>query len=298
METLISFFTNDYAIHLMIYIGIYLILAQSFNLSFGMGGLLNLAHISVYAIGAYTTALLSTDHGWPFAYCIGASMVLSGLFAFLIGAISLKLSTDYFAIGTLAFSSVVTALLINWKSLTRGVLGIPGIPRPDFYTVDFYQNKNFLFLTYITVVVVQFFLYCVFKSNVARALKSQSENEYAAQSLAKNTAGIRNRCFVISSIFAGLAGSLFAYYINYIDPSSFGLHEMVFVLSIVIIGKPGSFWGCIFATIFLVLLPEPLRFLNFSPSVVGPMRQLLYAVVLFGVVYWKKETLFPVERSV
>lgn len=288
----------DYIVHLLILVGIYLILAQSFNLVFGLGKLLNFSHIAVYAIGAYTTALLSTELGWGLWACIPLSMLLGGFFALLIGAISLKLSEDYFAIGTLAFSAVVTALLINWKSLTRGVLGIPGIPRPEIGQIDFYQNRNFLVLTAVLVLVTEIVIYFIFKSRLARGLRALAENEYAALALAKDTRGIRNDAFIVSSFFAGLAGSLFAYYINYIDPSSFSLAEMVFVLSIAIVGKPGSFWGVNLSTFFLVLLPEPLRFIDIPPNILGPMRQLLYAAILFGVVYFKRRTLFPVERKV
>jgi branched-chain amino acid transport system permease protein len=288
----------DYYIHLAILVGIYLILAQSLNLTFGLGRLFNLAHIAVYAIGAYTTALLSTNMGLSFWFCIPASMVLCALFALLIGAISLKLDEDYFAIGSLAFSSVVTAVLINWKSLTHGVLGIPGIPRPDIFGVNFYDNSNFLVLLGITVFIVLTVIHLIFHSRFARRLRAQAEHHCAATSLGINLASIRNQSFVVSSALAGLAGSFFAYYINYIDPSSFGLHEMVFVMSIVIIGKPGSFWGVVLATFFLVLLPEPLRFLSISPSILGPMRQLLYSLILFIVVFWQRKTLFPVERTV
>lgn len=288
----------DYYIHLLILICIYLILAQSFNLTFGMGRLFNLAHVAVYAMGAYTTALLSTELEVSFIPCVIASMLLSGVFALSIGAISLRLEQDYFAIGTLAFSSVISALLINWKSLTRGVLGIPGIPRPELWGIDFADNKNFLLLIAVFVVASQAVLYLFFRNCFGRALRAQAEFEHACLALAKNTQQIRNASFFISSAFAGLAGSFFAYYINYIDPSSFSLTEMVFVLTIIVVGKPGSFWGVIASTIFLVLLPEPLRFLEIPPDILGPMRQLLYAVIQFGVVYWKRETLFPVERTI
>ncbi len=289
---------NDYYVHLMILVGIYLILAQGLNIVFGLGGLLNLAHVASYAIGAYTTALLSTELGWSFWVCLPASMFVSAFFALLIGAISLRLTEDYFAIGSLAFSAVVSALLVNWKSLTRGVLGIPGIPRPEFWGIDFYDNKNFLALTAVLDVVVLIFVYFLFCGRLARNLRSLAENEYAAQAIAKDKKRVRNFAFMLSALFAGIAGCLFAYYINYIDPSSFTLTEMVFVLSIVIVGRPGSFWGVILSTIFLVLLPEPLRQLEIPPSILGPMRQMLYALILFGVVFWRREVLFPVQRRV
>lgn len=291
---------SDYGVHLMILIGIYVILAQAFNLNFGLGSSFNLAHVASYAIGAYTTALLSTTPGIEASMfvCLPASMLLAGLFAFLIGAISLKLAADYFAIGTLAFSAVVSALLVNWKSLTRGVLGIPGIPRPDLFGIDFNQNRNFLWLMLVLVPLSSACMYVLFRSSFARSLRAQAEFEQAAQALGKNTVLLRNVSFFTASAFAGLAGSLFAYYINYIDPSSFSLTEMVFVLTIVVIGKPGSFWGCIGGAALLVLLPEPLRFIDMPASVLGPLRQLIYALLLFTVVFLNRARLFPVERKI
>jgi branched-chain amino acid transport system permease protein len=288
----------DYYIHLCILIGIYLILAQSFNLTFGLGRLFNLAHVASYAIGAYTTALLSTDGGWNFFPCMVASIVTGGLLASLIGAISSRLSQDYFAIGTLAFSSVVSALLINWKSITRGVLGIAGIPRPIVAGEELIDNRYFLALTIVCAIVTQIFLFILFRNRFSRQMRAQAENEQASKALGCNASSVRQFSFFVASSCAGLAGSLFAYYINYIDPSSFSLTEMIFIMTISVVGRPGSFWGVTGATFFLVLLPEPLRFIDFSPGILGPMRQLLYAVILFGVVAYNRERLFPQQRSV
>lgn len=288
----------DYLVHLAILVCIYIILAQSFNLNFGLGGQFNLAHIASYAIGAYTSALLSTYHNFHFLSCILFSMFFAAIFSFFIGAIAAKLSHDYFAIGTLAFSSIVSALLINWKSLTRGVLGISGIPRPEIFNIDFNDNLNFLYLILIFTVISSIFFYFLFISSYAKKLKAQSEFEDGARALAINSTLVKNTSFVISSAFAGLAGSFFAYYINYIDPSSFAFHEMIFVLTIIVVGKPGSYKGCIFATCFLVLLPEPLRFIDMPPSILGPLRQMLYSVILFLVVYVNRSVLFPVERKI
>ncbi len=288
----------EYVIHLAILVGIYLILAQSYNVAFGLGTLFNLAHVSAYAIGAYATALLATELGFGFFSCIAMSMIIAAFFSLLIGLIAIKLSHDHFALGTLAFSMIVTALLINWKNLTRGVLGIPGIPRPEIFGIDFYQNSNFLMLVAVVTFVSLLILYWVFNSKLSRSLRAQADSPIAAAALARNVRGVRNDAFIISSTFAGLAGALFAYYLNYIDPTSFELAEMVFVLSIVIIGKPGSFWGVIASTTFLVLLPEPLRFIGMSPHLVGPLRQFLYALILFEVVYAKRTTLFPVKRLI
>jgi len=225
-------------------------------------------------------------------------MLLTAIFSILIGAISIRLSNDYFAIGTLAFSALVSAVLINWKSLTRGVLGISGIPKPSILEFEFLDDANFLMLLFSAVFLVQLFLYFCFRSAFARQLRAQAESEAAATSLGINVQLVRNWSFLFASACAGLAGSFFAYYISYIDPSSFSFNESVFILSIVVIGRPGSFWGTLAATVFLALLPEFLRFVTIDDSILGPMRQLLQAVILFAVVWIYRKTLFPVERTV
>ncbi|MBL7661749.1 branched-chain amino acid ABC transporter permease [bacterium] len=288
----------EYYIHLGILCSIYLILAASYNISFGLARMLNLAHIAFWALGAYGTALLAVNYNLGPLPCMIVSMILPAILSLLVGAISLRLSGDYFAIGTLAFHSIVAALLINWKSLTRGVLGIPGIPRPELFGINFYENINFLYLALVFVFLSLTIVYFVFKSPLALTLRALGENESAALALGKNAKHARIICFVISSIFAGIAGSLYAYYINYIDPSSFSSSEMIFILSAVIIGKPGSFWGALFGVIFLTLLPEPIRQFEIDSSILGPMRQLIYAAVLFMVVLLRRDSLFPKLRTV
>lgn len=298
MSSVVEFLTSEYSIHLLILICMYSILAQGLNITFGLGRLFNLAHVASFAIGAYTTALLAVDTDAEFWKCIVASGLLSALFAVLLGGIALRLSQDYFAIGTLAFSSVVSSLLINWKSITRGVLGVPGIPRPDLFGIDFYNNTNFLVLIAISAGICQVFFLLIHSGPFGRALRAQAEYDEAVLAVGRDSGLIRNIGFMISSATAGLAGSFFAYYLNYIDPSSFSLSEMIFVLTIVVVGRPGSLWGVAAATVFLVLLPEPLRFIDMNSAYLGPARQLLQAIILFIVVYANRRTLFPPQREV
>ncbi len=257
----------------------------------------NLAHIASYAIGAYTTALLTVDFGfsWPSAFAL--SILLPGIFAWLIAAISLRLSNDYFAIGTLACAAVVSALLVNWKDLTHGVLGIPGIPRPIFFG-DELSNEHFAFFCLVITLCALGVYWCIFQSPLARALRATGQHEIASRSLGIPVASIKTIACVMASCGAGCAGFLFAQYMSYIDPTSFMLGEMVFILTICVVGRPSSFWGVIAGTCFMVLLPESLRFLYLPSEILGPMRQLLYAIILFLVVLLRKESLFPAERTI
>jgi len=288
----------EYILHLAILVGIYLILAQSCNLTIGLGRLFNLAHVASYALGGYVTALASTELEMGFERCLISSALVAGLFATLLGGIALRLAGDYFAIGTLAFASIVSSLLINWKSVTKGVLGIPGIPRPEIAGVALYDNVQFGCLLGVIVIASLVILYCVFSSPFGRVLRGQAEDQLAMMALGRDVRLINTLGFLIASVFAGVAGSMFAYYINYIDPSSFSFSEMVFLVTIVVVGSPGSFWGCIAATFFLVLLPEPMRFIELPSSILGPMRQMIHSLVLLAVVWLNRAKLFPIQREV
>jgi branched-chain amino acid transport system permease protein len=288
----------EYIIHLIVLCLIYSLLVSGFNISFGMGRLLNFSHVASYGVGAYASAILSVDYSWPFWACLLASAIVCALFSLSLGAVSLRLTRDYFAIGSLAFSFLISALFINWKELTRGVLGIPGIPRPIFFGGFFKDNIDFMVGLACFTVVMLFLLYKITNSRLGLLLKAQGEQAHAVEAMGVSLFKVRNAAFIVSSFIAGIAGSFFAFYLMYIDPSSFAIHEMVFVLTIVVMGKPGSFWGGLLATWFLVLLPEPLRHVNLDPGILGPMRQFLYAVILFSTVYVRKEALFPVKRAV
>lgn len=288
----------EYVLHLLVLVTIYMILAEGFNLSFGLGRLFNLAHVACYALGAYSAAILSTQFQWTVFPALFASASTAVLLSLIIGLVSLRLSEDYFAIGSLAFAALVHALLVNWKELTHGVLGIPGIPRPVILGTELVDTKSYLtFSTFVMIGVLGVLLF-LFRCRFGRELRAQGESERAAQALGIAPHHIRTLAFAVSAAIAGLAGALFAYYLQYIDPSSFTLTEMFFVLTIVVVGRPGSFLGCLLATIFVVLLPEPLRFVDIPSSILGPMRQALYALLLFGIVYWKKESIFPSERRI
>jgi branched-chain amino acid transport system permease protein len=277
---------SAYLIHLLILIGIYLILAISLQLSVGFTGLLNLGHIAFYAIGAYTSALLALN-GFPFWFCFLSAGILAMIFGFLLSFPTNKLKGDYLALATMGFSFVVYAVLLNWTSLTRGPLGLPGIPKPKIFGISFSDNLNFLILVVIIALISYLIIKRITLSPFGKVLEAIRDNELVVRVLGKNTFKMKSLALMISSFFAGMAGSLYAHYITFIDPSSFTLLQLIPVLSMVIIGGLASLEGTILATIILVLLPEPLRFIGFPSSIVGPARQILYALLLLLILIYK-----------
>lgn len=275
-----------YLIHLLILIGIYLILALSLQLAMGFTGLLNLAHIAFFAIGAYASALLALN-GAPFLFAFLFAGILAMAFGFLLSVPTNKLKGDYLALATLAFTFVIYSIALNWTGLTRGPLGLPGIPKPSLFGLGFSSNFSFLILTLIIVLISYFILKKITSSPFGKVLEATRDNELATKVLGKNTFKMKSYALGISAFFAGIAGSLYAYYITFIDPSSFTIMQLIPILCIIIIGGLASLKGTVIATIILVLLPEPLRFIGFPSSIVGPMRQIIYAVLLLLIVIYK-----------
>ena len=275
-----------YLIYILILAAIGIILAVSLQLTVGFTGLLNLGHLAFYAIGAYTSALLALA-GYPFWFCILTAGVLAMFFGFLISLPINKIKKDYLALATMGFSFVVYAVLLNWTDLTNGPLGLAGIPRPQLFGFDFSQNSNFLLLVAIIALASYLIIKLITISPFGRVLESIRDNELAAKILGKNTFKMKMCAMGASAFFAGVAGSLYAYYITYLDPSSADIMQLIPFLAIVIIGGLGSLEGTVVAAIVLTFLPEPLRFIGFPSSIIGAARQVIYALFLLLILIFK-----------
>lgn len=276
----------EYFINLLILIGIYLILTISLQVTVGFTGLLNLGHIAFFAIGAYVYALLALA-GFPFWICFLLAGIIAMLFGFLISIPTNKLKGDYLALATLAFTFIIYAITLNWTSLTRGPLGLPGIPKPVIFGISFSSNFSFMILTALIALASYYLIKKIVTSPFGNVLEAIRDDELATKTLGKSTFKMKSSALAISAFFAGIAGSLYASYITFIDPSSFTLMQLIPILCIVIIGGLASLKGTAIATVFLVLLPEPLRFIGFPSSVVGPARQILYALILLLILIYK-----------
>ena len=270
----------EYILHLLILICFYTLLSQSLNLSAGFTGLISLAHAGFYGIGAYTTAILTTQFGFSFWLSIPLAMLISGAIAFAVSLIALRTVEDYFIICTLGIQVILFSIMNNWMDLTRGPLGIPGIPSIHFFGISLDSKISFLTLSLFFVAIVWFVLRNISKSGFGKTLTAISEDEIYSQSIGKNVYLSKTVSFTLSAIFAAIPGTLYAHYITYIDPTSFTVNESIFILSIVIIGGLGNLTGSFLAAAFLVLLPEALRFVGMPDSIAANMRQIIYGLIL------------------
>lgn len=275
----------EYLLHLLIIICIYSILAQSLSLVAGYSGQISLAHAGFYGIGAYTTAIMSVNNGFsPFVNLLLA-MLLSGIVAYIVSKVAVKTVDDYYIIITLGVQVVIFSIMNNWQSVTNGPLGIAGIPQFSVFGISLESKWSFLLLSALFAALVWFLLYNITNSPFGRVLRALSEDEIYTNSLGKNVGQAKVVSFVISGMLASIAGVLYAHYISYIDPTSFTLDESIFILSIVIIGGMRNLRGIFLTAVFLVLLPEALRFVGFPSSVAANIRQIVYGAALVVAIY-------------
>jgi branched-chain amino acid transport system permease protein len=281
----------EYLIHILILISIYAVLGLSLNLVVGYTGLLSVTHAAFYGIGAYATGILLTSHGINFFLSILIGMVISGLGSLLIGAVLSRFKEDYYALGSFGFNVIVYSIFLNWQDLTRGPLGIPGIKRPEIFGFSFSDNIAFLALSIAMALIV--FLVCQFISNSSfgRVLKAIREDEQAIQVFGYKTHQYKLTIFVIGAMLASIAGSLFASYITFIDPSTFTLNESIFILSIIILGGLANLRGSMLGAAFLILLPEILRFVGFPSEIAAQMRQVVYGLLLVLLMLYRPQGL-------
>jgi len=275
----------NYLTHLAILVCIYSILTVSLNFAIGFVGLLNLGHVAFFGIGAYASALLAMN-GLP----IWASIFLGGVFGLIAGLLlalpTSRLKGDYLALATLGFAFIMGSVARNWNELTRGALGIPGIPK------IVKGNVEFLIIVAIIAVVCYAALSWISRSRFGKTCEAIRDDELAAKMLGKNTFAHKLVALSVSAFFAGIAGGLFAHYITFIDPSIFGLGDLILLFSMMVVGGLASIKGSAIGTMIIFLIPEPLRFIGFPGSMVGPLREILYALILLLILIYRPRGLF------
>jgi branched-chain amino acid transport system permease protein len=260
---------------------------MALNLVAGYTGLISLAQAGFYGIGAYVAALLSLNYGVSFLLAIPAAVVIAAVVGFLIGFPALRIRDDFFIIATFGFQIILFQVMNNWMELTNGPLGLPGIPQPELFGYRLTSHIDFLVLSLALAIIVYFILRRLTRSPFGNVLRAIREDDVFALSLGKNVNLYKVTSFSVAAGLAAIGGAIYAYYITFIDPTSFTVNESIFMLSIVIVGGAGRLEGSILGAIILVSLPELLRFVGMPSSVAANMRQILYGGALVAFMMWR-----------
>jgi branched-chain amino acid transport system permease protein len=270
----------EYLIHILVMAGLYVILTVSLNLVLGYAGLPAMGQSAFFCIGAYTSSLICIHYGispW-ITLCLAAG--LAGGAGWLISHTASRLAGDFLALATFGFAVVTHSLTANWSDVTRGPLGLSDISPFMFFEQRLDTAWAFFPLVavccFATVVVARRLV----DSPFGRIIQGMRESATISISLGIDVGRYTRTVFTVGAFFAGIAGTLYAHYIMYIDPTSFTPMESVTILLMVVFGGMGSIAGSISGATTLVLLPEALRFIGLPSSMAAPVRQMLYGGIL------------------
>jgi len=250
---------NSYYLSVLVFVGIYSLITIGLSLLMGYAGQISLGQAAFFGLGAYTSGVLSAKFGISPWLALLAAIFVTGGIAFLIGAPALKLKGHYLAMATLAFGYIVFIVFNQASSYTGGPSGFGQIPRFRLGNFLFRTDVHYYYLVWTLVIVVLLVSLNVIHSRVGRALRSIHEGELAANIMGVNTARYKIQIFVLSAVYASMAGSLYAHFITFLNPTPFGFHFSIVLLTMVAVGGMASVWGAIIGAALLTILPEYLR---------------------------------------
>ena len=268
----------EYLIHIAIVVAVYSALALSLDILGGHAGLYSMSQAAFWGIGAYASAILSTQYGACLASSMAIGITISVLFSLCLSIPSLRIRDDYFILATLGIQIILTSLMTNLQRLTGGPLGITDIPPLSLLAANSQFSSLFLAAGLLLVIVLVY--HTLIRSGFGRVLHVIREDEQLGLALGKNVLITKVAAFALSAAVASCVGSLWARYITYIDPSTFTVSDSLLIISMVLIGGAGSIRGVIAGASILVVLPEALRFLGMPSAIAAQMRQMLYGAGL------------------
>ena len=262
----------DYIYSVVILVGLSIILASSFNLSIGYGGLISIAHPVFYAIGAYASALLSRDAGVPVVVSIFAGALVALVASVMVALPSLRVSGDYLMIASIGFQLGVLELIknVNWTGGAGGLTNIPAFIAPAF------GREAYVLLVLIAAALTILIIYRIAHGPIGRAMSAMRDDELAFMALGRNATSLKVGIFALGSGIAGFAGALYAHYFRYLTPEQFDILQSSALLTMVVVGGIRTAWGPVIGAVVLQVLPQAIAFLDLPTSFLGPLQGLLF----------------------
>ena len=251
--------TDPYWLHLLIMLVMYMMLAASVDIIYGYAGQLNLGQGAFAAIGAYITGLLMLRLHVSYWVAMPLSGLGAAFFGLLLGFPTLRLRGLYLGIATMGFSEIVRLILLTWSSLTRGPMGLPGIPSPTIGSFAIESKTAYYYLVLVYLLLTLFSIQRLVNSRVGRAWIAIREDETAAMAMGIDTATYKIMAFSLGAFFAGIAGSFYAVYISFVSPDAFKMMDSYLIFAMPAVGGMGTMLGPLIGALIVYVLPEVTR---------------------------------------
>ena len=273
---------NLYQMHLINIICINIIMAIGLNIVKGFAGQVTVAHIGLYAMGAYSSAILAINYDLTFWLALPGAILITVIAGAIVGIPSFRLQGPYLALATLAFSESLR-IYISVNTDLGATIGISNIPPPKVFDFSFDNAFHYYYIVIPFTLISIYFSFKILKSKLGRAFKAIREDQLATSAVGINLRLYKTIAFVISAVYAGLAGSLYAHLDpGFIHPNNFTLQESVLYILMLVIGGIGHVWGCIVGAIFITVIWDLTR------------EYYQYQLIIFGMVMMITVIYFPI----
>jgi branched-chain amino acid transport system ATP-binding protein/branched-chain amino acid transport system permease protein len=272
---------GPYAMRVAVLSAIYFALALGYNVIITEAGQFHLGFIVYYALGAYTVAIATTHYGWDFWSALALSVPVVVVFTIALGFLLLRFRGDYLSVVSLAAAEILRLVFANWRQITGGYLGLPGVPPPMVLGRALTDQRYYWYLAVLLAVAGVLAISFIKRSGAGLVWRGIRQNERALRSVGIRVDAYKQLSFLVGGLLAGIAGAIYASYQTIVDPSLATLDGTILVLTMVILGG-GSVVGLLLGATLLTMLPELMR-------VFAEYRMLLLGVIFVVVMNWRPE---------
>ncbi|MEP6656047.1 MAG: branched-chain amino acid ABC transporter permease [Betaproteobacteria bacterium] len=281
----------DYFYSILILIGIYVVLASSFNLIIGNAGLVSIAHPIFFALGAYTAGLAAIYFGLHAIVATLAGGVVAALFSLMMSLPSLRVSGDYLMITSIGFQLGLLQVIKNVE-FTGSQGGLSNIPTP---VTGPYRGLVYSVVSLAVAATVVWIIRWIVRGPYGRAITAMRDDELAFLALGRDAMRIKIVIFAVGCGLAGIAGGLYAFYYQYVSPEQFEILASAAMLTMVVVGGMGSTLGPVVGAVLLIALPQAITFLELPPAIMAPLQGMLFTLLVIVFVFIRPQGLISPE---
>jgi branched-chain amino acid transport system permease protein len=277
-------FPATYTRHILVMCLIYGFSAMGLNVIFGFAGQAAFGQPAFFALGAYISSLLALKAGLPFALCLLGTMVISAGLGFIIGYPCLQLRGIYFGITTMAFAQIMYYIVSNWVELTRGPMGLVGIPAAsfrvgDFFQVEFNNELKYYYLVLAASLLTLFFLARFMETRLGRAFVAIRENQELSSSIGIHPFWVKMIAFMMACMITSMGGSFYAHFVKFVSPVEFQWYYIGLTFIMVITGGIGTIPGPFIGGAIFTIIPEVFRAVETYRNIL--VGSVLILIVIF-----------------
>jgi branched-chain amino acid transport system permease protein len=278
----------EYFYTIAILAGINVILASSFNLILGYGGLVSVAHPVFYAIGGYASALLAQRLGIPIPVAILIATAIAGAASIALSLPSLRVSGDYLVIATMGFQLGLVHIINNveFTGAANGLTNIPSIIEGP------YRNAIYVGVVWGLALATVGLIHWLVSGDYGRAITAMRNDEDAFAALGRNAIRIKVTLFAIGSGLAGLSGGIYAHFFLYLTPEQFGIFTSASLLTMVVVGGSATVRGPVLGAVLLTALPEAIRFLDLPFAIMAPLQGVIFTLLVMLFLFLRPQGLW------